>query len=61
MNTSDPSQVDSATLKTSLFRDLKEAQHAVVREDYLSAERWIAEARITACELLRRSHLRRVK
>ena len=61
MSTSDPIMVDSETLKKSLARDLKEAQYAAVREDYLSAGRWLSEARITICELGRRSHLKQVK
>ena len=57
MSSADPSQVDSATLKASLARDLKEAQYAAVREDWATALRWSREAAATINELGRRSHL----
>ena len=60
MCSSDPSLVDSATLRRSLANDLKEAQYAAAKEDFLAALRWTEEARITARELLRRAHLRAV-
>lgn len=59
--TDDPSLVDGHTLKRSLLRDLDEAWYAAVREDYVTAERWLTETRITVAELRRRSHLREVK
>ncbi len=60
MSSSDPSQVDTATLKVSLAQDLKEAQYAVVREDWATALRWTQEAAATINELGRRSHLKLV-
>jgi len=57
MSASDPSQVDTATLKASLARDLKEAQYAAVREDWATTLRWTREASATIAELGRRSHL----
>jgi len=59
--TDDHYSVDSATLKQSLARDLKEAQYAAGREDYAAVQRWTTEARNTAFELVRRAHIRRVK